>query len=248
MPNYGLLFGEILSSAPQMSRDEAYREKINSISSQLSSLVNEIFSRFPTIIEDAGRRSAWNELVDKSRELMLYYLDLYRKNPNAPLPTKDTMLAELSIKVSDLGLKSAIELLRGVSSGTTFQGPQLTQPRTLENVPAREEEAPAQPPAARPVRRTAATIEEIQRDGYRNILDADVGGSIYRFATTNPDLDLDAMSLDKILELALASPAQFRIFTVDRRGYATREFAHDSETSEFQERDISRLRQKMESQ
>ena len=240
MQNYGSLFGEILSSAPQLSRDESYREKINSISRQLGSLVNEVFSRFPTIIDDAGRLSAWNELVDKSRELMLYYINFYKENPNAPPPTKDTMLTELRVKVSDLGLKSAIDTLRGVGGRTAFQGPQLAQPRALENVPAREAEAPAQAPAARPVVRTAATINELQSAGYTNILDTNIAGKIFRFASNDPSLDVVGMDPEQLLQYAIDHPEKMRMFEVNSRGYATRELHSSSE------RDLNRVRTQLE--
>jgi hypothetical protein len=239
MPNYGPLFGEMLSSAPQMGRDESYRDKMNSISRQLGSLVNEIFSRFPTLVDDAGRQSAWNELVDKSRELMLYYLDLYKKNPNAPPPTRDTMLAELGIKVSDLGLKSAIDSIRGVRQGTAFQGPVLTPPRALENVPAREE-APA--PAA-PARRNAApTIADLRSAGYTNMVDMNIGGKIFRFAAKDPGLDLEGTSAEGLLQYAAANPGQLRMFEVNARGYATRELRASSE------RDMGRIRAQIAAQ
>jgi len=242
MPNYGPLFGEILS-APQMSRDEAYRETMNSISRQLSSLVNEIFSRFPTVIDDAGRQSAWNELVDSSRALMIYYLDFYKANPNAPSPTRDTLLAELSAgpnKVSDLGLKSAIDSLRGVRSGTTFQGPVLTPPRALENVPAREAEAIA--PAA-PARRNAIpTITDLRSGGYGNIIDVNIGGKIFRFAAKDAGLDMEGTTPENLLQYAAANPGQMRLFEVNARGYATRELHTSSE------RDMGRIRAQMEAQ
>jgi len=240
MPNQGSLFGELLS-APQMSRDEAYREKINSIGRQLGALVNEIFTRFPSLIDDAGRQSAWNELVDKSRELMRYYIDLYRKNPNAPLPTKDTMLAELGIKVGDLGLKSAIGSLRGVGSGTTFQGPVLTPPRSLQNVPAREEEA-APAPAA-PARRNAVpTIADLRRDGYANVIDMNIGGKIFRFAAKDSGFDLSGTSTENLLQYAAANPGQLRMFEVNARGYATRELRASSE------RDMGKIRAQIAAQ
>jgi len=232
MPNYGPLFGEILS-APQMSRDEAYRETMNSISRQLSSLVNEIFSRFPTVIDDAGRQSAWNELVDSSRALMLYYLDFYKANPNAPSPTRDTLLAELSAgpnKVSDLGLKSAIASLRGAGRPTAFQAPQLALPHTLEEVPAREEEAPAPAaPATRPARRSAPTIDELRRQGYNDFIDTDIGGTIYRFAAKkpgeqdaeNPYVPFEQRSLEEMI--SAAQSGEMLMFEVNSRGYATKQ-------------------------
>jgi hypothetical protein len=226
-----------------MSRDEAYREKMNSISRQLGALVNEIFSRFPTVIDDAGRQSAWNELVDKSRSLMLYYLDFYKKNPNAPLPTKDTLLAELSSgpnKVSDLGLKSAIDTLRGVRSGTTFQGPALTPPRALEDVPAREAEAIA--PAAPARRNTTPTIADLQSDGYTNIIDVNLGGKIFRFAAKDAGLDLEGSTAENLLAYAAANPGQMRMFEVNARGYATMELHASSE------RDMGRIRAQINAQ
>jgi hypothetical protein len=240
IPNYGPLFGEIFSSVPQMSRDESYRDKMNSISRQLGSLVNEVFYRFPTAIDDAGRQSAWNQLVDKSRELMLYYLDLYKKNPNAPLPTRDTMLVELGIKVSDPGLKSAINSLRGVGAGTTFQGPALATPRSLENVPAREEAAPAQAAPAR--RNTVPTIADLRSGGYANIVDMDIGGKIFRFAAKDPGLDLEGSSAEDLMAYAAANPGQMRMFEVNARGYATRELRASSE------RDMGRIRAQITAQ
>lgn len=238
IPNYGPLFGEILS-APQVSRDEAYRERMNSISRQLGVLVNEVFSRFPTVIDDAGRQSAWNELVDSSRALMLYYLDFYKANPNAPPPTRDTMLAELSAgpnKVSDLGLKSAIDSLRGVRGGTTFQGPALTPLRALENIPAREETVPAAP-----ARRNAIpTITDLRSDGYGNIIDVNIGGKIFRFAAKDAGLDVEGTTPENLLQYAAANPGQMRMFEVNARGYATRELHASSE------RDMGRIRAQTE--
>ena len=237
------LFGHLFS-ATQASQGGAYGEKMYAISRQLSALVNEIFTRFPTIIDDRGRLSAWNELVDKSRELMAYYMALYKENPSAPPPTKDTMLAELRINVSDLGLKSAIDSLRGVSAGTAFQGPQLAQPRTLENVPAREEAPAPAAPAARPARRYAApTIAELatEREGrYTNIIDSNIAGRIFRFASNDPSLDVVGMDPEQLLQYAIDNPEKMRIFEVNSRGYATRELHTDSE------RDLSRVRTQLE--
>lgn len=249
-PSYGQLFGEILS-VPGISRNEVYRQAMNYLGRQLATLVNEIFAAFPTIIDDAGRQSAWNELVDKSRELMRYYVEFYRENLNAPMPTRDSMLTELSSgpnKVSDVGLKVAIDSLRGIRSGTTFQGPSLTLPHTLEEVPAREAEAPAQEeaPAPRPARRYAApTIAELatEREGrYTNIIDANIAGKIFRFASNDPSLDVIGMTPEQLLQYALDNPGKIRIFEVNARGYATRELHTDSE------RDLNRLRAQIEAQ
>ncbi len=219
-----------------MGRDESYREKMNSIGRELSALVNEIFSKFPTIIDENGRLSAWNELVDRSRDLMAHYASFYKENLNAPAPTRGTMLAELRVKVSDLGLKSAIDSLRGSGTTTDFQGPRLEMPRTLENIPAREEAAPA--PAARaptPARRPAPTIDELRRQGYNDFIDTEIGGTVYRFAgrkpaeqgPENPYVPFEQRSAEEMISAARSG--ELLMYEVNSRGYATRQIRRDSD-------------------
>ena len=229
LPAQDQLFGYILP-AQQPGRGLTYGEKINSIGRELSALVNEVFSRFPAVIDDRGRLSAWNELVDRARELMLYYVDFYKENPGAPPPTRDTMLVELKVRVGDTGLKSAIDSLRGARPAVPFQGPQLEQPRTLPEIPAREEAAPA------PARRAAPTIASLREHGYGNIIDSNIGGKIYRFAAKDPSLDVIGMGPEKLLQYALEHPGELRIFEVDRSGYATRELRSERELGRLRER------------
>ena len=248
LPAYGTgnFFGDILS-APQMGRDEIYRANMNGIGRQLGALANEIVSHLPSIMTEAEKQSAWRELAEKTRSLMLYYVGLYKKNPDAPLPTRDTMLSELSYgpnKVSSLALKSAIDSMREVRAETTLEVPRLARPRMLEEVPAREAETPAAPAAqaARPAIRAAPTIDELRGLGFGNVIDVNIGGKIFRFAAKDAGLDLGGTSPENLLQYAAANPGQVRIFEVNARGYATRELRATSE------RDMGRIRSQIEAQ
>ena len=148
-------------------------------------------------------------------------------------PTTAELLADVRQRLTDPKLLAAIDQLLSPPASVPF--------RVEPPQPEPEQAAPA--PAARPARRYAApTIAELQRDGFSNLVDANIGGTIYRFAARDSTLDITGMSLQEMMDYAKANPSEMRIFSVNSRGYATRELHTNSE------RDMARIGESMEAQ
>ena len=148
-------------------------------------------------------------------------------------PTTAELLTDLRQRLTDTRLLAAIDQILSPPASVPF--------RVEPPQPEPEQAAPA--PAARPARRYAApTVAELQRDGFGNLVDTNIGGTIYRFAAKDSSLDIIGMNTQELMDYAKANPSEMRIFTVNSRGYATRELRPSSE------RDMARISESMEAQ
>ncbi|MEW5996801.1 MAG: hypothetical protein AB1657_04370 [Candidatus Micrarchaeota archaeon] len=189
---------------------DVYGEKLDSISREMNALTNDIIRHLPQVMEETAQRNAAAELQRALRSLMLHYTEFYRTHRGAPAPTRDTLLTELRFgpnRVRNPDLAYAIDELRGAERGPAILGlppPPLTLPRTLEEVPAREEAAAAEARRATP-RRHAPTIAELQTQGYTDVSQTGYYGMSVRSATN--------------------AAGETRYFEVDSMGNAKREIS-----------------------
>jgi len=136
-------------------------------------------------------------------------------------PTTDELLLDLKQRITDPRLIAAIEQL--------LPSPAVIPSHMERPVPARSARRHPEP-----------TIAELRREGFSNLIDTNLGGTIYRFAARDSSLDMVGMSAQQLIDYAAANPGQMRIFVVDRRGFATRELRTESR------RDMARIRADIE--
>lgn len=207
---------------PKAMRRDVYQETMRGINDELNKcsldIQGEMRGSVLFVLRPDAQDAAKRDLGNAMRKVALHYA----QNPPAQMPSRGELLRFLHDYSTNNDLKYAIERIIDRLEG------RAAPPAPIEAVPVPRHEAEIRiEPVARPERRRprAPTISELREQGYGNIIDAEIGGKIYRFAAKDPSLDLVGIGASSLFEYALSHAGEMRVFEVNRRGYATRELS-----------------------